>query len=87
MPKMNKKSLWRAEKCKIYQQTFMQELPKVVKPRKKFRVKDVWHKVECLEHLSDSYAYDIAIAICTQAHMDGVLERTGKFFSIKEKVS
>lgn len=84
MPKVNKDSDWRKERIQSYQLDFLEELPKHVVPKQQFLVKDVWHKMACLKHLSDSYAYDVAVAICTQAVIDGLLKRTGRFFSIKE---
>ncbi len=84
MPTKNSKSEWRLQAIKNYGDEAFSELKELVEPKVKFMVKDVWHKLTAINHLSDSYAFDITIAICTQAVEDGKLNKIGKFYRFKK---
>jgi hypothetical protein len=85
MPKINSKSEWRCRAIKHYYTDMLKELSIVVKPNQKFLLRDVWFKLECVRHLSSSYGYDIAIAVCTQAVEEGKLNKIGKFYFMSKQ--
>lgn len=76
---------WRTKGADRYYAAVMEEVREIKKNKPPFLVRDLLAEVQSVSHLSDSYAYDMLMAVMIEAARRGELERLGRRYRIKKK--
>ena len=80
MPIIKERASYRERASRTFYSSVMDEIKRKELPDQ-FLVRMIFNDIKCLSHLSDSYAYDVLVAVCLTAAKKGDLLRVGRFYS------